>query len=135
MRQLETITVPINRAYAEAYEALAEPRNYPSYSPIPHPHFEPAGNNGLDWSVDLPRGRRILRFAPRNTFGILDYSVLTEAGVLEATVPLRLIPNDEGCVLVGHYFQRPGTSDEQFHSDVEWAANDLKSIGLVIETM
>jgi len=135
MQNTRVFTVPINRSYEEAYGFLKDPRNYPKWSPLPGASFEPASENGLDWLVELPRGRRVLRFSPPNPFGVLDYQVLSQAGALEYTAPLRLIANEEGSVLVAIYFQRPEQDDAAFDSDVEWAANDLKAVAAVVERL
>jgi hypothetical protein len=133
LRKSQVISVPIVRRYVEAYSVLKEPRNYPHWSPIAKAMFEPVGDDGLDWRVDLPRGRRILRFSAANDYGILDYNVLSEAGQPEYVARLRLVPNEEGAELIAVYFQRDGQTDEQFTSEVEWAANDLRAVAAVVE--
>ena len=135
MRKLETIAVPIQRDYAAAYALLADPRNYPRWSPVPDGLFEAADDSSYLWRVDLPRGRRLMRFCRPNEYGVLDYEIMSETGAPEYVAHLRLIPNEEGAVLVAHYLQRPGLSDEAFASDVEWAMNDLRSVAVVIETL
>lgn len=133
MRKSRTVSVPVAKRYEAAYGLMREPENFPKWTPVLDGIFELAGNDGLDWRVDLPRGRRILRFSAPNDYGILDYTVLTEAGEVEHTARLRLLPNEEGSELVATYFQRPGQSDEQFASDVEWAASDLRALAAVVE--
>ena len=135
MQNCRVFTVAIARSYEDAYGFLRDPRNYPKWSPVPGANFERASADGLDWLVDLPRGRRILRFSPPNEFGVLDYHVLSEAGAHEYTAPLRLLRNEAGSVLVAVYFQRPGQDDAAFDSDVEWAANDLKAVAAVVERL
>lgn len=135
MRTVETIVVPIGCPFAKAYGLLSDPRNYPKWSPIPDPLFEPVGESGLDWLVELPRGRRVMRFSRPNDHGVLDYSILSEAGELEFTAYLRLLPNDQGCTLAAHYLQRPGLSDEAFRSEVEWVRSDLRALAVVLESI
>lgn len=135
MRRLETITVPINRDYATTYALLSDPRNYPRWSPVLDGMFEAADDSGYLWRLDLPRGRRLMRFSRPNEHGVLDYEILSEAGAHEYMALLRLIPNDEGCTLVAQYLQRPGLSDEVFASELEWAANDLRTIATVVESL
>jgi hypothetical protein len=135
MRRLETVTVPIQRDYDSAYDLLSDPRNYPKWSPIPDGQFEQIDDAGYEWQVELPRGLRIMRFARPNAFGVLDYDVVSASGEHEYTARLRLIRNDDGCTLIAHYLQRPGTSDDVFASEVEWAANDLRAVGVVVEAL
>lgn len=135
MRKLETIVVPIQRDYDSCYALLAEPRNFPKWSPVLEGLFEPADDSGYAWLVDLPRGRRVMHFTRPNDHGILDYAIHSESGEHEYTARLRLIPNEEGSTLIAHYLHRPGTSEETFRSEVEWAANDLRSLALVVEAL
>lgn len=129
------VTVPIARNYDEAYAILAEPRNYPHWSPMTAARFDRVGDSEYDWFVDLPRGRRILRFSPRNAFGVLDYTILSEERQIEHVTPVRLIRNDDGAELIVVTFQRPERSDEEFASDVEWLTNDFRAVATVVETL
>lgn len=133
MQNSKVVVVPIRRAYAETYDILAEPMNYPRWSPVVDARFEAVGDDGLSFRVDLPRGERILRFSPRNAFGVLDYSVLSIDGQLEYTAFLRVVPNGEGTELVAYFVQGEGVSDEKFASDIEWARNDFYAIATVVE--
>ena len=135
MRKLETITIPINRDYAATYALLADPRNYPLWSPVLEGLFEAADDSGYLWRVDLPRGRRLMRFCRPNDHGVLDYEIMSEDATHEYVARLRLIPNDDGCTLIALYLQRPGLSDDVFASELEWATNDLRSIATVVETL
>jgi hypothetical protein len=134
MRRLEAVIVPIRRAYDETYAQLSDPRNFPKWSPIPDPVFESVDATGLKWRVDLPRGRRLMQFAERNEYGVLDYTLHHEDGTHELTAYLRLIPNDEGCSLVALYFMRPGITDEVFASELTWITTDLQAAAAAIET-
>ena len=135
MRRFETIVVAIQRDYDKAYALLADPRNYPRWSPVPDALFQPIDNDRRNWLVDLPRGRRVLRFTPLNDFGVLDYSVYLEDGTYETTSSVRLVPNEDGCVLVVSFFKRDELSDEEFESEVRWAENDFKAIASAIEAL
>jgi hypothetical protein len=135
MRKSRVFSVPIGRLYEDAYRIMKEPLNYPHWSPVLAATFRAVGDSGLDYIVDLPRGRRILRFSAPNDYGILDYSVLSEAGEHQYTARLRLVPNEAGAELIAVYFQRADQSDEQFDSETEWAANDLKAMAAVVERL
>lgn len=133
MHRFETIAVPIRRDYDACYAQLSDPWNYPRWSPIPDARFEPVDDSERKFRVDLPRGRRILRFSPQNDYGVLDYAVHSEEGAHETTAFLRLVPNGEGCVLVALYSKPDDVDDAQFDSDMEWVANDLKAIAAALE--
>jgi hypothetical protein len=127
----EVVTVTIRQSYAEVYEFLADPINFSRWASLPDSIMEPLG--GTDWLVDLPRGRRVIRLSPHNNFGVLDYQVF-EAGEDGGPVtPVRLVANRTGATLVLVWFQRPGVSDEQFRSEIEWIASDLNRLKTLIE--
>jgi len=134
IRKSELIQVSIERAYHEAYAILAEPRNYPLWSPVAEALFEPVGTDGLSYRVELPRGVRILRFSAPNPYGVLDYMVIAEGEERGPVTASRLVPNEDGCELIVILFQRDDQTDEKFRSDVEWARADFNAIKLVIET-
>ena len=127
--------MPIRRAYAEAYALLSEPRNFPKWSPVADALFEPLDSGGLRYRVDLPRGRRIIAFTPRNAHGILDYVIETEEGRHEHTAFIRLVPNGDGCTLIAHYIMREGMTDDQFDSELAWAATDYQAMAAQIEVL
>lgn len=130
------IKVPIQIPYEKAYAFLSDPKNYRVLSPIPDVVVEDISEDGRTFTVELPRGKRRLRYSPVNPFGVLDYAVFDMAGNPEGpTVGLRLIPNEDGCELLMVFFQRPGVDDAKFASDLEWTTNDLKSFRALLEAL
>jgi hypothetical protein len=130
MLAAEVIKVSIRRSFAEVYDFLAEPLNFTRWASNPGAQMEPL--DGGDWLVDLPRGKSVIRFSPRNNFGVLDYQVFQE-GQTAGPTPVRLVPNEEGATLFLVWFQRAGMSDEQFRSEVEWIASDLNRVKTLLE--
>lgn len=135
MFNAKAVTVPIARNYERAYDILKRPENFPLWSPVLEARFEPRGNNGLDWLVDLPTGTSILRFSEPNDYGVLDYTILDENGSFKRYTALRLLPNEDGCELVAVFFQQPHQDDEAFTSYVDWAWNDFMALKSVVETL
>jgi hypothetical protein len=129
----EVIKVPIARPYAEVYEFLADPLNFKRWAANPDSEMEPL--EGGDWLVELPAGRMAIRFAPRNTFGVLDYQVFPPGQNGGSVVPVRLIANGGGCELVLVWMQRPGIPPERFDSDIEWVRSDLTRLKTLLEAM
>ena len=86
-----------------------------------------------EYLVDLPQGRRVMRFMPQNDFGVLDYQVYEQGESAGPTRPLRLIANQDGTDLQMTWFQQPGVSDEQFRSEVEWTRSDLLRLKTFLE--
>lgn len=127
----QVITVSIRRSYAEVYDFLAEPLNFSRWASNPGAEMEPL--DGGDWLVDLPRGRSVIRFAPRNNFGVLDYQVFQPGEDGGHVTPVRLVPNQQGATLFLVWFQKAGVSDEQFRSEIEWIASDLNRAKTLLE--
>src|SRR4029453_4646138 len=79
-----------------------------------------------------PFGTVRLRFAPRNSFGVMDHDVTLESG---ATIhnPMRVVPNGEGSELVFTLIRQPGISDAQLAEDRRAVENDLKTLKNLLE--
>jgi hypothetical protein len=135
MLKTQIVQIQINRPYDDVYRILSKPENFPRWSPVLEARFEPRGNNGLDWLVDLPTGPAILRFSAPNGYGVLDYTVIPEDGSGSRTTALRLIRNQEVSELVIVFFQQPNQDDETFASYVDWARNDFMVLKSVVETL
>ena len=131
MHASEVIKVAVERTFDEVYAFLADPLNFPRWAANPDSKIEPLGGN--DYLVDLPMGRRVIRFAPHNEFGVLDYEIFMDGQSIGPVVPVRLYRNGEGCELVLFWLQRPGVSLAQFHSDAEWVRSDLTRLKTLLE--
>ena len=132
MLKSRVFTIPIHRKYDAVYGFLSEPANFSLWGGS-EPGSEMTHLGGTDYLVDLPRGRRVMRFTPVNEFGVLDYEVFLEGETKGPVTPVRLHPNQEGCELVVTWFQHPGVDDELFASEAEWAYADLLRMKAYIE--
>jgi len=97
MHDVRHISVYIARPPAEVYEFASDPRNLPRWA---------AGlarsevrRDGDEWIADTPVGKVRVRFAPRNSFGVMDHDVTLESGITIHN-PMRVVPNGEGTVHV-----------------------------------
>jgi hypothetical protein len=127
------IKVPIARPYAQVYEFLADPLNFARWASVPGSDVEPLG--GHDWLVEVPRGQMVIRFSPRNNYGVLDYQTFPQGQDGGPVTPVRLYPNDDGAELVFTWFQRAGATEAQFKSDSDWIASDLERLKTLIESL
>jgi hypothetical protein len=84
------------------------------------------------WVAETQQGPVRIRFSERNGFGILDHWVSPEPG-LEIHIPMRVIPNGDGCELVFTLFRQPGMSEEEFAADAEWVMRDLTVLKNLLE--
>lgn len=131
MRPSQTIAIDISRSAWLVYDFLADPLNYPRWAPVVDQSYEEL--EPLVWRALMPFGERIVRFAPRNEFRILDHSEEPPDG--EALMnPMRVIPVDDGCVLTFTFHRRQAMSDSEFASAIEWIRADLWAFKSLIET-
>jgi len=128
-REMRRLSIAIDRAAAEAYEFLSAPENFPKWATGLAGSLRKVGE---DWIADTPEGRAVVRFSERNAYGVLDHSVTLPRGVT-LYVPLRVVPNGDGCELVLTLFRRPGLSDERFAADAEWVMRDLGVAKRILE--
>ena len=125
------VKVAIARPYDQVYELLIDPEFFAKWAVNPNTIVQPI--EGDDYLVELPRGQAVIRFTPRNAFGVLDYQTFPVGAPGGPVTPVRLIRNDDGCELTLIWQQRPGVTDEKFHSDAEWVASDLQRLKTLIE--
>ena len=126
-----TISVSIARPLEDVYAFLAEPLNLPTWT-VAIERIEHRRDN--DWAATTPEGEIIIRYAARNKYGVLDYS-LYRPGESEAyIIPLRVFANDDGTELTFTHYQRPGMSEELFNSEAEWIRADLLTLKALLET-
>jgi hypothetical protein len=123
------LTVSIDRPAGEVYDYAADPRHLPEWA------AGLAAGIRLDageWVADSPMGRVVVRFVPRNEFGVLDHDVTLPSG---ATVhnPLRVLPDGEGCEVVFTLRRQPATTDAQFAADAAAVTADLATLKRVVE--
>lgn len=130
MYMSKTINLSIARPPTEVYEFLLEPRNYPRWAASLGGRFEHVG--GRDWRAETPHGEVIIRFAERNTLGVLDHGVFRE-GEEPRMRMMRVVPNGDGCELIYTIFNREGASAEAFGSEVEWMATELEVLKTYLE--
>jgi hypothetical protein len=130
-RETRSVSVRINRSAAEAYEFLCQPENFPRWA---SGLGSSLCQDGADWVVETPEGRARVRFAERNSHGVLDHQV-NLPGAAPIYVPLRLIANGDACELVLTLFRRPEVSDAQFAADAEWVMRDLQAAKRLLEAL
>jgi hypothetical protein len=127
----EAIKVAIERPYDQVYDLLLDADFFGKWAVNPNSVMKPLGDS--DWLVELPRGAAVIRFTPKNPFGVLDYQTFNIGETSGPVTPVRLIRNDNGCELVLVWQRRPGVSAEKFKSDAQWVASDLERLKSLIE--
>jgi Polyketide cyclase / dehydrase and lipid transport len=130
MHDVQHISVYIARPPADVYEFASDPRNLPRWAAgLARSEVRPDGDA---WIADAPFGRVRVRFAPPNSFGVLDHDVTLESGVTVHN-PMRVVPHGHGSEFVFTLIRRPKMTDEQFARDKDAVENDLKSLKDLLE--
>jgi hypothetical protein len=133
MRRSHTITLQIDYPFEDAYRFLADPLNYGTWAAVDQASYRPLGNG--DWEgMTAFGGKRHFRFTPANGFGVLDHAVFIPAEKPLWT-PMRVMPNAGGTELAFTFYQRPGMSDEEFASAVEWITTDFLTLKSLLEAL
>ena len=125
MHDVHHISTSIARRPSDVYVFASDPRNLPRWaSGLARAEVTPDGDA---WVADAPFGRVRVKFAPRNSFGVMDHDVTLESGVTVHN-PMRVVPNGEGSECVFTLIRQPGMSDEQLAKDKATVEKDLKTL-------
>ena len=124
------ISIGISRPFEEVYAFLAEPANFPKWASGLGHSFRHLAD--LEWLAETLMGRTTVRFTEPNAFGVLDLSVIPDAGAAMHN-PMRAFPNGHGTEVVFSLLQRPGMSERDFDRDAEWVARDLRALKRLLE--
>lgn len=131
MRRSHTISLSIDCSYEATYRFLADPRSYGEWAAVEKLTYRPLGDG--DWEgVANIGGMRHFRFTRVNEFGVLDHAMFVP-GEEPLWMPMRVMPNEEGTDLVFTFYQRPGMSDEEFASTIEWITTDFLALKALLE--
>lgn len=123
------LTVSIACDWRRAYGRLGDPLSFNDWaSGLGHS----LRREGEQWVAAGPEGPVTVRFTPTNPYGVLDHWVELAPGV-EVYVPLRLIPNGEGCEVTLTLFRQPGMDDVKFAADADWVQRDLQTLKALLE--
>ncbi|MBZ3691583.1 MULTISPECIES: SRPBCC family protein [Phyllobacterium] len=129
-RDSRTLQVSIERDWHAVYDFASNPENVPKWASGLASGLQKLGD---EWLADGPVGKLRIRFAPLNAYGVLDHWVMTETGE-EVYVPLRVIPNNDGCEVSFTLFRMPDMSEGKFAEDAAWVLRDLTALKAVLET-
>jgi hypothetical protein len=123
------LSVSINQDFDHVYEFLSFPENFPKWASGLAGSLRKVGE---EWIAKTPEGLMKVRFSEPNNFGVLDHWV-SPSSEIEIYIPLRIIPNGNGCELILTLFRLPGMSAEKFSDDAEWVLRDLNAAKHILE--
>jgi hypothetical protein len=130
MHDVQHVSIYIARRPAEVYEFAADPRNLPRWARgLARSEIQ---RDGDEWIADAPFGKVRVRFAERNSFGVMHHDVKLESGVTIHN-PMRVVPHGEGSEFVFTLIRQPGISDAQFAEDKVAVEKDLKTLKNLLE--
>jgi hypothetical protein len=124
-----TITVGIDHPFDKVYAFLVNPANWNQWAFGLGKNIRRSKDG---WIADSDGGIANVRFTPRNSFGVLDHTVIRPSGQ-RVYVPMRLIVNGRGCELLFTLFREPKMSDAQFASDAGFVQRDLNGLKKLLE--
>ena len=124
-----TITVRIDRPFDKVYEFLVDPSNWNQWAFGLGKNIRRSQDG---WIADSGDGVAKVQFTPRNSFGVVDHTVIRPSGQ-SVYIPMRLITNGSGCELLFTLFREPNMSDAQFASDAGFVQRDLDGLKQLLE--
>lgn len=126
-----TVSYSIARPMRDVFEFILEPANFSKWGFAGD--VELTRINADEWAAETSVGRRILTFPRRNDFGVLDYRMRLAVDGPQMLMPMRVQPNGDGAELIYTFLQRPGSSDEEWQSVIEWFSTDLVALKSMLE--
>jgi hypothetical protein len=129
--EVRHISVSIARSPADVYAFAAKPENMPKWASGLGATFHEVDG---EWVADGgPIGKVKVRFAERNTLGVLDHDVALESGVVFHN-PVRVVPNGTaGSEVTFTLFRQPGMSDDELARDAATVLADLTTLKSLLE--
>jgi len=123
------ISISINCTPDKAYAYIANPENLPAWAAGLSGSIR---REGECWLADSPMGQVQIRFAPQNSFGVLDHDVTLPNGVTVHN-PMRVLHNDADCEVLFTLFHKPEMSIEDIQSDADQILQDLTKLKILLE--
>jgi hypothetical protein len=125
------ISLPIARPFRAAYAFLSDPSRYAEWAAIQPETFRQVDERV--WAAETYfGGLRHILFCQPNAYGVLDHAVF-EPGLEPVMMPIRLVENGDGCLYTFRFFRRPGVTEMEFRSAIEWVRTDLMVMKQVVE--
>ena len=126
------VSVSISRSVPAVYEFASDPANLPKWaSGLSRSTTITHSENS--WLIDSPMGQVKVRFADRNSLGVIDHEVTLPSGE-RVYNPLRVVPNGTGSEVTFTIFRRSGESESDFDRDSQTVLRDLQKLKALLET-
>lgn len=124
------LSAHVDRPADVVYAYASDPGNLPAWAPGLCDTIEQVDG---EWIATSGMGRAVLRFAPRNAFGVLDHDVTLPSGETFRN-PMRVLPDGDGCEVVFTLRRQPEMSDADFGRDADAVLADLNALKKLLES-
>jgi hypothetical protein len=125
----QSVSVSVNRSPAEVYAFASDPMNLPKWAAGLSASIK---NVQGEWIADSPLGKVKVKFADKNTLGVLDHAVTLPSGEVFYN-PMRVCPNQAGSEIIFTVYRRPQATDPEFAKDVNAVTRDLETLKTLLE--
>jgi hypothetical protein len=127
--ETRVVSSPVAAAAQVVYDFARHMENMPRWAAglVTDIHQE-----GGTWFTDTPGGRIRIAMAPRNDFGVLDHDVTMPDGTATHNA-MRVTPVGDGSLLTFVVLRPPEATDAAFERDCALVAQDLKTLGTLVE--
>ena len=130
MHEVEHISIYINRSPNEVYGFASNPENLSHWAAgLTSSKIRRVGDV---WLADTPFGKVKIKFAEKNTFGVMDHDVELESGRIVHN-PMRVVPNEDGSEFIFTLLLQQDMTDEQFVADKQAVEKDLATLKALLE--
>lgn len=130
LRETRVIHIGVQRDWRTVYDFLAEPLNFNAWAAGLGHSLRQEGDR---YVAEGPEGPVTVRFSPPNAFGVVDHWVTVAPGV-EVDVPLRVVPDGAGSLVMLTLFRQPGMDDARFGADAALVEKDLATLKQLLES-
>ena len=124
------ISITIRRAPIAVYAFAANPKNLPKWASGLSSSTIERGNG--HWVAESPMGKVKIKFAAKNTFGIVDHQVTTGDGATFYN-PMRVQANGAGSEVMFTLYRLPKVSDKAYAKDARSIQADLARLKSILE--
>lgn len=119
----------IRAPFSEVYDFVADPMNLPRWA-AGLARTEVTRRGGA-LVADSPMGEVVVRFVPRNDFGVVDHDVTLPSGET-VNNPFRVLAHPDGAEVL-FTVRQLGMTDEEFARDCRLVAEDLDRLAALLE--
>jgi Polyketide cyclase / dehydrase and lipid transport. len=119
------ISVSIDAKPSDVYDFASNPANLPQWATgLSKSEMKKVGE---DWIAESPMGKVKVKFAPVNSFGILDHDVTLPDGNTVHN-PLRVLKNGTGSEVIFTLYHQLGVGQQYYEADAKIVHKDLQTL-------